>query len=77
LLSVVLTGETEDHEKTTDLSQVTHKFLNITWLYISPQTRHELTTSVVISTHCIGNASPTIILLRPPSHGCKPYAKFK
>jgi hypothetical protein len=48
----------EDPEKTTDLSQVTHKLYN-TMLYTSPWPRFELTTSVVIGTGC------TTIQLRP------------
>jgi hypothetical protein len=43
----------EDSEKTTDLSQVTDKLYYI-MLYISPWSRFELTTSVVIGTDCIG-----------------------
>ena len=44
----------EDLEKTTDLSQVTDKLYHIMW-YISPWSKFELTTSVVIGTDCIGS----------------------
>ena len=44
----------DDPEKTTDLSQVTDKLDQIR-LYVSPLSSFELTTSVVISTDCIGN----------------------
>jgi hypothetical protein len=40
-------------DETTDLSQVTDKLYHI-MLYTSPWSRFELTTSVVISTDCIG-----------------------
>jgi hypothetical protein len=42
-----------DLEKTTDLSQVADKLYHM--LYTSPWLRFELTTSVVISTDCIGS----------------------
>jgi hypothetical protein len=44
----------EDLEKTTDLSQVADKLYQI-MLYISPWSRFELTTSVVIGTECLGS----------------------
>jgi hypothetical protein len=44
----------EDLEKTTDLSQVTHKLYH-KMLYTSPWSRFELTTSVVIGTDYIGS----------------------
>ena len=44
----------EDLEKTTDLSQVTTRLYHL-MLYISPYSRFELTTSVVIGTDCIGS----------------------
>jgi hypothetical protein len=44
----------EDREKTTDLAQVTDKLYYL-MLYISPCSRFELTTSVVIGTDCIGS----------------------
>ena len=52
--SVVLMEETEDPEKTIDLPQVASK-LYLIMLDTSPSTRFELTTSVVISTDCIGS----------------------
>jgi hypothetical protein len=44
----------DDTEKTTDLSHVTDKLYHI-MLYISPWSRFELTTLVVIGTDCIGS----------------------
>ena len=44
----------EDQKKTTDLAQVTDKLFYL-MLYISPCSRFELTTSVVIGTDCIGS----------------------
>ena len=44
----------EDQEKTTDLAQVTDKLYYL-MLYISPCSRFELTTSVVIGTDYIGS----------------------
>jgi hypothetical protein len=41
-------------EKTIDLPQVTDKLYHII-LYTSPRSRFQLTTSVVISTDCIGS----------------------
>ena len=46
--------KSEDPEKTTGLSQVTDKLYNMI-LYISPWSRFELTTSVMIGTECIGS----------------------
>jgi hypothetical protein len=50
--SVLLVEETEDSEKTIDLSQVADKLYHI-MLYTSPWSRYEPTTSVVIGTDCI------------------------
>ena len=51
--SFLLVEETEDTEKTIDLSQVTDKLYHI-MLYTSPWLRFELKTSVVICTDSIG-----------------------
>ena len=44
----------EDRKKTTDVAQVITKLYHLMF-YISPCSRFELTTSVVIGTDCIGN----------------------
>jgi hypothetical protein len=44
----------EDREKTTDLAQVTTKLYHLMF-YISPYSRFELTTLLVIGTDCIGS----------------------
>ena len=62
--SVLLVEETDDSEKTTELSQVTDKLYH-TMLYTSPRLRFELTTSVVIGTDCIGSCKPNL----PFDHG--------
>ena len=46
----------DDPEKTTDPSQVTYTFYHI-MLYISPWSRLELTTRVVIGTDCLGSCT--------------------
>ena len=52
--SVLLVEETEDPQKTTNLSQVTDKLDHI-MLYTSSWSRFDLTTSMVIGTDCIGS----------------------
>ena len=52
--SVILVEETVDPGKIIDLSQVTEKCYHII-LCISPWSRFELTTSVVIAIDCIGS----------------------